>query len=81
MTLAAAMLVSEDPLVNHEFINCLTSVKCLTDLLVTYPKLDADDRNRFLNILGKETDRLVRLAKCLNPAPNTLRLCQPKQPA
>ena len=67
MTRAAVMPIPENPAVNHEFINCLTSVKCLTDLLVAYPGLDPDDRNLFLNIMQKETERLVRLSDYIKP--------------
>ncbi|BBO70438.1 hypothetical protein DSCA_43680 [Desulfosarcina alkanivorans] len=45
----------------HEFVNSLTSVRSLADLLVEYPGLDAGDRCRFTAILRDETERLVRL--------------------
>lgn len=46
----------------HEFINSLASVRCLTELLVAYPRLGARDRSRFLGIMQRETERLVRLS-------------------
>ncbi len=46
----------------HEFINSLSSVRCLTELLMAYPRIDAEDRSRFLGIMREETERLVRLS-------------------
>lgn len=58
-------------LFTHEFVNSLTSVRSLADLLVEYPGLDADDRCRFTAILRDETERLVRLIERLKLGSDT----------
>lgn len=45
----------------HEFVNSLTSVRSIAELLVEYPGLNDGDRSRFINIIRDETERLVRL--------------------
>jgi len=67
MIYEAATRLSESQAVTHEMINSLASVRCLSELLVDYPGLDADDRTRFLGIIRKETERLVRLLKRRQP--------------
>ena len=59
--------------ISHEFINSLTSVRALTELLVDNPGINAGDRTRFLSIINKETKRLMRLLRHLDgaPAPDT----------
>jgi nitrogen-specific signal transduction histidine kinase len=52
----------------HDVINCLASVKSLTELLADYPRLKSDDRIRFLSIICEEADRLADLlAELTNP--------------
>jgi signal transduction histidine kinase len=62
-------LLSESQMISHEFVNSLTSLRSLSELLVDYPGLDAGDRTRFLNIIREETERLVRLYSHLNGCP------------
>jgi len=69
MTRLPAMPIADDQTVNHEFINALTSVKCLTELLVAYPALGSVDRNRLLNIMRQEAERMVRLSNDLTAPP------------
>lgn len=52
--------------ISHEFINSLSSVCSLSELLVDYPGLEDSDRIRFLIIIRKETERLIRLFDHLN---------------
>ncbi|WP_152972026.1 hypothetical protein [Desulfatitalea tepidiphila] len=54
---------------NHEFINSLASIKCLTELLADYPSLDSGDRSRLLNIMRQQAERLVQLSKELRGTP------------
>lgn len=61
MVQTSSALLTADQAVNHEFINSLTSVKSLSELLVDYPGLEDGDRNRFLNLILNETKRLTRL--------------------
>ena len=57
---------SKTQAIKHELINALTSVRCLTELLVDYPGLDSVNRMQFLGIIREETDRLTRLLGDLN---------------
>jgi signal transduction histidine kinase len=50
----------------HEFVNSLTSVRSLAELLVENPGLDAGDRSQFITIIRDETERLVRLMNHVN---------------
>ncbi len=61
--------MEEDQTVNHEFINSLASIKCLTELLADYPCLDSGDRSRLLNIMRQQAERLVKLSKELRGNP------------
>jgi signal transduction histidine kinase len=61
MVQTSSALLTADQAVNHEFINSLTSVKALSELLLDYPGLEDGDRNRFLNLILNETERLTRL--------------------
>jgi Na+/proline symporter/signal transduction histidine kinase len=47
--------------VTHELKTPLTSVRSLTEILHDNPALDLDQRNKFLSIIVKETERLSRL--------------------
>ncbi|MBC2712934.1 MAG: hypothetical protein HGJ94_18660 [Desulfosarcina sp.] len=67
----ATKALSEKQVVTHEFVNSLTSVRSLSALLADYPGLDAGDRNRFINIVRDETERLVRLMDRLNVVTET----------
>lgn len=59
--------LSTNQAINHDFINALSSVRSLSELLVEYPELDDGDRIQFLNIIREETDRLMRLLVHLKP--------------
>ncbi|WP_419659886.1 HisKA domain protein [Desulfosarcina variabilis str. Montpellier] len=54
--------------ISHDFINSLSSVRSLSELLVENPGLDDNDRMRFLNIIHEETERLMRLLVDLRPS-------------
>jgi len=62
MTSEDSSPLSRDSATNHEFINSLASVRCLSELLSAYPGLEEVERIRFLNIMQEETARLVRLS-------------------
>jgi Na+/proline symporter/nitrogen-specific signal transduction histidine kinase len=47
--------------VSHELRTPLTSIRALSDVLREDPKLDLAERRRFLDIIGKESERLTRL--------------------
>ncbi len=47
--------------VTHELKTPLTSVRSLTEILHDNPALDMNQRNKFLSIIVKETERLSRL--------------------
>ena len=55
----------------HEFVNSLSSVRSLVELLADNPGLDAGDRSRFIEIIRNETERLIRLMADLNVAADT----------
>jgi nitrogen-specific signal transduction histidine kinase len=63
-----ALLLSKNQAVNHEFINSLSSVRSLSQLLVDYPGLDAGERTRFLSMINEETARLMHLLDQLTPS-------------
>ncbi len=49
------------PVNAHSFIDPITSVKLLSEVLRDYPQLDADQRHQFLDMILNSTDRLIRL--------------------
>ncbi|HSO20515.1 MAG TPA: hypothetical protein VLT88_13715 [Desulfosarcina sp.] len=51
----------------HEFVNSLSSVRSLVELLVAYPALEAGDRRRFIGIIHDQTERLLHLMGRLHP--------------
>lgn len=53
--------LSEKQSASHDFINSLSSVRSLSELLVENPGLDDGQRIRFLKIIREETERLMRL--------------------
>lgn len=67
-----AMPQSADRTAEHEFINSLASVRCLTELLAAYPKLAEVDRLRFLGLMQEQTMRLVRLSNRLKMTPEAV---------
>jgi signal transduction histidine kinase len=50
----------------HEFVNSLSSVRSLAELLAENPGLDAGHRSRFIGMIRDETDRLIHLMTHLN---------------
>ncbi|MBI5063152.1 MAG: hypothetical protein HZB87_06740 [Desulfatitalea sp.] len=66
-----AQALSKNQLAGYEFINSLTSVRSLSELLVAYPGLDAGDRLRFLGIIHQETGRLLHLLAELKLVPES----------
>jgi nitrogen-specific signal transduction histidine kinase len=61
MTSVATTLLSENQVAVHEFVNSLSSVRSLSELLTEYPGLDAGHRSQFIGIIRDETERLVQL--------------------
>ena len=55
------------PAVNYEFINSLASVRSVSELLVDFPGMDAQERNQFLSVIHTETGRLMQLMGQLKP--------------
>lgn len=51
----------------HDVVNSLSSVRCLVELLVEYPGLDAGERRRFIGMIRDQTERLVNLVSRMNP--------------
>src|SRR5436190_3708485 len=47
--------------VTHELRTPLTSIRAFTQILLEHPDVEAGERNRFLGIITKETERLTRL--------------------
>jgi len=47
--------------VTHELRTPLTSIRAFTQILLEHPDVDAEQRNRFLGIITRETERLTRL--------------------
>jgi signal transduction histidine kinase len=47
--------------VTHELRTPLTSIRAFSEILMDDPKIDLAERNRFLAIITKETERLTRL--------------------
>src|SRR3954465_1936121 len=45
----------------HELRTPLTSMRAFTQILLEHPDVEAGERNRFLGIITKETERLTRL--------------------
>ncbi len=60
--------LAENQSASHDFINSLSSVRSVSELLMEYPGLDDGDRIRFLNIIREETERLMRLLVHLKTA-------------
>jgi nitrogen-specific signal transduction histidine kinase len=50
----------------HEFVNALSSVRSLADLLAENPGLDEGERSRFICIIRDEAKRLAHLVAHLN---------------
>jgi signal transduction histidine kinase len=48
-------------IVSHELRTPLTSIKAFAELILMKPKMPSDKRNKLLNIINGETDRLSRL--------------------
>jgi signal transduction histidine kinase len=48
-------------IVSHELRTPLTSIKAFAELILMKPKMQSDKRNKLLNIINGETDRLSRL--------------------
>lgn len=61
---------AENSAASYEFINSLTSVRSLSELLLDYPGMDDTNRIRFLSIIRQETGRLLQLLGQLSPEPN-----------
>jgi Na+/proline symporter/nitrogen-specific signal transduction histidine kinase len=47
--------------VTHELRTPLTSIRAFTEILLDEPDVDAQQRKKFLGIIGKEAERLTRL--------------------
>jgi len=47
--------------VTHELRTPLTSIRAFSELLLDDPRMDLSERERFLGIISKETERLTRL--------------------
>ncbi len=47
--------------VSHELRTPLTSIRSFSEILLSEPELDIDQRNEFLSIIVKESERLTRL--------------------
>ena len=47
--------------VTHELRTPLTSIRAVSEILLDAPGIGADERQRFLAIIVKETERLTRL--------------------
>ena len=62
----ATIPLSNNPTKTHEFVNALSSVRSLAELLAENPGLDAGDRRRFIEIIRDETERLIHLMAHLN---------------
>ena len=56
----------ENQILAHDFVNSLTSVRSLAELLAENPGLDADDRSQFITLIRDETQRLERLMGHMN---------------
>ena len=72
MTTKAAAELTGKRAFNHEIVNSLTSLKSLSELLIDNPGLESGERNHFLTIIRKETERLVSLYEALQGDPDTL---------
>ena len=70
MAMKSLLRLSDDQATTHDFVNSLSSVRSLVELLVAYPGLDAGDRSRFIGILRDETERLVQLMAHMKVAPD-----------
>ncbi|MGZ5091822.1 MAG: ATP-binding protein [Burkholderiales bacterium] len=47
--------------VTHELRTPLTSIRAFTEILLEHPDVELEQRNKFLGIITKETERLTRL--------------------
>lgn len=63
----ATATLSDYRTTTHDVVNSLSSVRCLVELLVEYPFLDAGDRSRFIGMIRDQTERLVNLVDRMNP--------------
>lgn len=68
----ATLPLSNNQKKTHEFVNSLSSVRSLAELLVENPGLDAGDRSRFIEIIRDETERLIHLMAHLNIEADTV---------
>jgi signal transduction histidine kinase len=66
----AATTMSDRQMTNHDFVNCLSSVRSLTELLADYSTLETDDCIQFLNIIREEMNRLADLLADLKSIPD-----------
>lgn len=57
----ATMPLSNSPSKAHEFVNSLSSVRSLAELLADNPGLDDGERSRFIEIIRDQTERLIQL--------------------
>ena len=57
----ARALLATNQAKTHEFVNSLSSVRSLAELLIDNPGLDAGERSRFIEIIRDQTERLIRL--------------------
>ena len=64
------MPLSSNQTKTHEFVNSLSSVRSLAELLAENPGLDASNRSRFIAIIRDETERLSRLMAHLSVEEN-----------
>jgi nitrogen-specific signal transduction histidine kinase len=62
----ATALLSEKQITTHDFVNSLSSVRSLAELLADHPGLEANDRSHFISIIRDETERLINLMAQLN---------------
>ncbi|MGD8836796.1 MAG: histidine kinase dimerization/phospho-acceptor domain-containing protein [Desulfobacteraceae bacterium] len=58
----------------RSFIDPLTSVRTVTELLRDYPDLDAGQQRRFLDLILNATDRLIHLVDGMAGTEATYRL-------
>lgn len=70
MVALTVQVQTENPAASYEFINSLTSVRSLSELLLDYPGMDDTHRTRFLSIIREETGRLLQLLGQLTPEPD-----------
>ena len=54
----------------HKFIDPLTSVRLVSELLRDYPDLDDNQRRDLLDLMLNSTDRMIQLIGLMAEAPN-----------